>query len=149
MHKTFERVSWLLVIALIVYTIAAVSALPDRIPIHFNFEGEADNYGSKQMLWMFPVIAATLVGLMSVVKRHPEHLNIPVKITEENRERQQHLAMGLLSSIGCAVPILFGFIIYSTQRYVSDGSFDMPIVLLLSIVLVPIVIYFFLAYKAR
>jgi uncharacterized membrane protein len=142
-------VSRLLVIVLIGYTILAVNTLPDRIPIHFNFEGEADNFGSKHTLWMFPVIASILVGLMSVIKRHPEYLNIPVKITDENRERQQRLAMGLLSSIACAIPILFGLIIYSTLRYVRDGSFDIPIVLLLLVVFVPIVIYFYLAYKAR
>lgn len=144
-----EKLSWVLLLLLWAYAIYSISGLPDRIPIHFNFAGEADSYGSKLTLWMLPVIASILVGLMTVVKKHPEYLNIPVKLTDENRARQQDLALGLLSAVACAVPILFGLIIYSTERFVSDGSFDMPIVLMLSIVFVPILIYFFLAYKAR
>ncbi len=141
--------SWLLLLALWVYTIVALNSLPDRIPTHFNFAGEADDYGSKTTLWMLPVIASILVGLMSVIKKHPKYLNMPFAITDENRERQTDLTCGLLSAIACAVPILFGLIIYSTVRYVRDGSFDMPIVLLLSIVFVPIIFYFILAYRAR
>lgn len=149
LDQALSRASYWLLAALWILAIVAIMELPDRIPIHFNFAGEADSYGSKTTLWMLPIIATILVGLMSIIKQHPEHLNMPVSITDENRERQTRLAFGLLSSIACALPILFGLIIYSTLRYVRDGSLDIPIALLLSLVFVPVIIYFYLAYKAR
>ena len=127
----------------------SVSTLPETIPIHFNMSGEADSFGSKTMLWMFPIIATILVGLMKVIKRYPAQLNYPVKLTEDNRERQQHLAFMLLSGIACVIPLLFGFIIFSTTRYVKDGTLDFPVLLVLAGVLLPIAYYIYLAYKSR
>jgi uncharacterized membrane protein len=144
-----ERISWSIVAILIVYAIVSINSLPDVIPIHFNMQNEADGYGSKTTLWLLPIIATLLVGLMSLVKRYPKYLNYPVAITEQNRERQQDLAFSLLSAIACIVPLLFCFIIYSTTKYVREGSFEFSIVFLIATIFVPIIGYFYLAYKNR
>lgn len=34
--------------------------LPDAIPIHFDINGEADNTGSKLMMWIFPILLPLL-----------------------------------------------------------------------------------------
>jgi uncharacterized membrane protein len=147
--KGLTVASWMLVALLWVVTLIMMAKLPDVIPVHFNLNNEADNFGSKTMLWMFPVIATILVGLFAAIKKHPEYLNYPVKITEENRERQQQLALTLLSAIAVVIPSLFIFVIYSTARYVEAGSFHFPLALVLGWVLLPIIVYFYFAYKAR
>jgi uncharacterized membrane protein len=148
-QRQLETVSFILVALLWGYTAMSVAALPDTIPTHFNLAGEANSVGSKTMLWMFPVIATILVGLMKIIKRHPEYLNYPYKITEENRERQQQLAFMLLSGIASVIPLLFAFIIYSTTKYVENGRFDFPVFPVMLGVFLPIVIYFYFARKAR
>jgi uncharacterized membrane protein len=147
--KALLAVSFTLLGVLWVLTIYAIMHLPDRIPIHFNMHDEADGWGSKTTLWLLPIIATFIVSLMSLVRRFPQHLNYPVAITEENRENQQELAFALLSGIGCVVPLLFCYIIYSTMKYVQDGSFAFPIVLVLAAIFVPILVYFYLAYRNR
>jgi uncharacterized membrane protein len=149
LHIKLTLLSWLIVVALWIYTILTINALPDVIPIHFNMHNEEDGWGSKTTLWALPIIATFIVALMSLVKRYPQHLNYPVAITEANRERQQDLAFSLLSGIACIIPLLFCFIIYSTAKYVREGSFEFSIVFLISAIFVPIIIYFYLAYKAR
>jgi uncharacterized membrane protein len=149
LHRQLERISLILAASLWGYAALAIGSLPETVPTHFNFAGEADSFGSKHILWMLPVIATILVGLMSVVKMHPDYLNMPFRITGENRERQTNLAYGLLSSIACVIPLLFAFIIYSTAQHVEYGTFDFPIVLVLAAVFVPIGVYFYLAYRAR
>jgi len=46
--------------------------LPDTVPIHFNFSGEPDNYGSKYMLLLGPFIAFPIYALMTYLSLHPE-----------------------------------------------------------------------------
>jgi uncharacterized membrane protein len=147
--KALSATSYLLLAFLWIVTIVTISQLPERIPIHFDMHNRADGFGSKTTLWLFPIIATFIIGLMTVVKKHPESLNYPVAITPENRERQQSLAFGLLSAIACVVPALFCFILYSTWKYVREGSFDFSILLLVAGILLPIIIYFYLAHKAR
>jgi len=38
-----------------------ISALPAKIPLHFNFKGEADGIYTKYLLWIFPAINAGLI----------------------------------------------------------------------------------------
>ena len=46
------------------YTFVTQKNLPDRIPIHFNFKGEPDGYGSKRILFLIPILTTLLyIGL--------------------------------------------------------------------------------------
>lgn len=147
--RSLVIVSWLLVAGLWIYAIFTVMQLPDTIPIHFDLNNEPDNYGSKYTLLVLPFIATLILGLFSVIKRYPSSLNYPVKITEHNAAIQQRLAFSLLSTLGCVIPLLFGYIIYSTKEYVEHGSFNFPMVLILGSVCLPIILYFIIAYRAR
>ena len=147
--RSLVILSRLLVVGLWIYAIYAVTQLPETIPVHFNFKNEPDNWGSKYTLLVLPFIATLIVGLFSVIQRYPSSLNYPVKITEQNEAVQQRLAFTLLSALGCVIPLLFGYIIYSTSEFVEQGSFDFPLLLILSAVFLPIVFYFFAALRAR
>jgi hypothetical protein len=147
--RSLVILSWLLIAGLWVYAIYAVTQLPNTIPVHFNFNNEPDNWGSKYTLLVLPFIATLIVGLFSVIKRYPSSLNYPVTITEQNAAVQQRLAFTLLSTLGCVIPLLFGYIIYSTREFVEHGSFDFPMLLILGAVFLPIGIYCFAAFRAR
>ncbi|MCW3127106.1 MAG: hypothetical protein JWO03_2764 [Bacteroidetes bacterium] len=45
---------WLLLIAPIIYIIIAWSSLPERVPIHFDINGHANNWGSKEAIFLMP-----------------------------------------------------------------------------------------------
>lgn len=43
--------------------------LPEQIPIHWNFYGEADNYGDKKLLLLFGALPVALLGLFWGIPR--------------------------------------------------------------------------------
>jgi uncharacterized membrane protein len=60
----------LLVIAAIVASVIAYPKLPDRVPIHWNFRGQIDGYGSK---WMTLVLLpGVLIGLWALLRALPK-----------------------------------------------------------------------------
>jgi len=60
--------------------------LPNRVPTHFNAQGEIDHWGPKATLFTLPIIGATIwltVGL--VLCSPPEKWNMPCRIREERK----------------------------------------------------------------
>ena len=45
-----EALIWLIVLAPIIYILLVWEQLPDRVPTHWNYRGEIDNYGSPLLL---------------------------------------------------------------------------------------------------
>ena len=52
-----------LVAVTVMMTVSNYGELPDRIPVHFGFSPEPDQYGPKPMAWMMPVIQAAVLLL--------------------------------------------------------------------------------------
>lgn len=67
-------------------------SLPARLPRHFGFSGRPDAWtGGSGGIFL---LAATSVGiyvLLSLIPRFPSLANVPVGLTDENRERQLKL----------------------------------------------------------
>ncbi|HET6512401.1 MAG TPA: DUF1648 domain-containing protein [Candidatus Kapabacteria bacterium] len=77
-NKLLTAIAWVAVVALWLYAFNVIGGLPETIPVHFNLENEADNWGSKHTLWLMPVLATVIVGGFQVLKRYPQHLNYAV-----------------------------------------------------------------------
>jgi uncharacterized membrane protein len=42
------------------FTLKHYKNLPERIPVHFDFDGKADNFGSKKYSFLTPIIGTAL-----------------------------------------------------------------------------------------
>lgn len=83
-------------------------ALPEEVPTHFGLSGEADDWGPKSTIFIFPAIVTLTLLLTFAVQFIPQHLwNYPVKITQANAERQYALARRLLALIRVELCIMF------------------------------------------
>jgi len=60
--------------------------LPDRIPTHFELNGEPNGFGGKGMLVVLVIVMVAMTGLMYLSEMFPKMWNLPVKITDANRE---------------------------------------------------------------
>jgi hypothetical protein len=60
--------------------------LPESIPIHINYRDEIDGWGKKGSIWLLPLIALFIYGLMTVVNRRPDKFNYPYRFKPENAE---------------------------------------------------------------
>jgi len=58
---------WIIIIVPIAYLIYIWGSLPDTVPIHFNAQGEADGWGSKQTLIWLPLAMTLGTYLMMLV----------------------------------------------------------------------------------
>ncbi|MGL5062797.1 MAG: DUF1648 domain-containing protein [Microcoleus sp.] len=87
------------------------AVLPDRIPIHFGFSGQPDNWGDKLTIWIMPAVAAIMFVVLAAVSRYPHTFNYPVPINSENARKQYLLARGLLVALKAEMCWLFAFVV--------------------------------------
>lgn len=134
------------------FTIYSVTRLPETIPTHFNASGIPDDYGSKNTLWMLPVVALILYAILSLVGKIPEKFNYPVRITTENARIQYTLRSRFLRYIKLVIVLMFFFISYQTMRIthgVADGLGMWFLPVFPGIIFVPVILYLILAKRSR
>jgi uncharacterized membrane protein len=102
------------------FTIKHYKTLPQTIPVHFDFDGKADNFGSKKYSFLMPVLATAFFILFVFTIRDPESANFPVKITKEN-EWVQFLIMKIFIRW---LFVLITLIFLNSQDYMFRYSFD-------------------------
>lgn len=96
-------ISFLMMAAYLILFASVWEKLPDTIPTHYNVTGQADAYGQKVWLLLIPGVMLLMFLLLVVVEHFPQVWNMPVRITEENRERQYLIGAVLLgiTKISC------------------------------------------------
>ncbi len=83
--RPLRTLSWGLLLAMIALAAATYGDLPDRIPVHLGFSGQADRWASKSFVqWFLPcgiaVVTLTLLDVIgSLMPKRPDLLNIPDK----------------------------------------------------------------------
>jgi uncharacterized membrane protein len=59
-----ESPIWLIILAYLVYTAIVWNQLPSQLPIHFNLQGEANDWGPK---WIFPIMVIGIYLLLLIL----------------------------------------------------------------------------------
>ncbi len=125
--------------------------LPDIIATHFNLLGEPDGYGSKNILLLFPIISIFIYGLMTLVTRFPQFINVPWRLTEENLERQIKLVWHLLLFLKSEIILMMTFFCYQSIQIAIGNAQTLgnsPL-LFVGAILVTIIWYFSKGYTLR
>jgi uncharacterized membrane protein len=112
--------------AITLYAIVGPHPLPARIPTHFDFAGHANGWGTPAMLWMMPVIATFVVGLMGLVARHPRAFNYPVRVTPATRPRLEAITLDMIAWMQLELAALFLFLQYAIIASARAGSNSLP-----------------------
>ena len=85
LQKAAEIFLAVLAVSMLVVLAVLWPSVPDTIPQHYNFQGEADAWGSKNILWVFPCIGFGAYLLMTIVGFLPTGCwNMPVTVTPRN-----------------------------------------------------------------
>lgn len=97
--------------------------LPERIPIHFGINGEADGWGEPITIFLLPGINFAIYLILELITRYtpPSTWNYPVKITEENKQIQYLLARRLLVTINLVITAGFTFLTWVIARSAIAG----------------------------
>lgn len=116
----FDVLNFGLVAFLWWFTVKYYKMLPQTIPIHFDFDGKADNFGSKKYSFLMPIMLIALYFLFAYVVRTPESSNYPVKITAENEEAQFLIMKIFIRWLFLLISLIF----LNSQDYMFRYSFD-------------------------
>ncbi len=84
--------------------------LPEKIPTHYNFSGQADAWGPKSALLYLPAGAFLLWCVLTVVSFFPSLWNYPVKVTPANAQFLYLCSLNLLLTLKLELLILFSCI---------------------------------------
>jgi uncharacterized membrane protein len=96
LDTALEKISGAGLIILWVIAVIFFIKLPENIPVHFNYAGTPDNYGSKFTLFILPVVATCVFALLTILGKRPWILNYTAAITEENAAQQYTYSTRLL-----------------------------------------------------
>jgi uncharacterized membrane protein len=139
--RIIESVTIGLLILLTVVTAVMFFKLPETIPVHFNLQGEVDNYGNRVLILIIPVIAWVFYGGLTWLTRYPHIYNYGgMKITAENAPELYAGGVRLISIVKafcafilCLVQIIFVYVAVSGD--VRKVKWLLPVILILSLIL--------------
>lgn len=143
-----EFISITLLILMWVYCIVNYMELPDTIATHFNGAGEPDGYGSKQTVWVIPIIATVMYIGLFILNKYPHMHNYMVNITEENALKNYKFSTRIVRVVNFLCVLLMTYITYmivesAFGKQFNLGTWFVPVVIGVSIIL-PIIIFVYM-----
>lgn len=123
--------------------------LPDVIPTHFGFSGEADGWGSKNTLI---VLFATNIGLylmMTVLTFFPHTFNYVVEITEKNVREQYYYARLMSNFMKLEVVWMFVYLEWGTLQVALGKASGLDGTIMLSFIIAMTVTPLYFIWRSR
>lgn len=143
-----EIISITLLILMWSYTIVNYFELPNTIATHFNEAGKPDDFGSKQTVWIIPIITTAMYIGLFILNKYPHMHNYMVNITEENALKNYKFSTRIVRVVNLLCVLLMAYITFMIVESAFGKQFDlgawfMPIVIGISIIL-PIIIFVYM-----
>lgn len=135
-----------------IFTFYYYQKLPNTIPIHYNFQGEVDGYGSKIFFVITPIIATLIFAGLYFCEKYPKLFNFPVKLNENNAIKQYEIAVSLVRKIQIFVQIMFAYISLSTVEIAiyKKQMLNSGIMIFLTLgIIIPIIYYLIQSFKHK
>lgn len=135
-----------LLIASWMFVIINYNNLPDVIATHFDGFGKPNGYGSKNTIWLIPIIFTLLSTGFILGSKHQNLINFP-KRELSLQEKNSNLKVMLFTALLLA--IITPFIVYSMTQASLVKNFEMPWILpvILGIVIVYLIAVFYQKFK--
>ncbi len=116
MKRLLNLTAWVAVLAPGAYLINSWNNLPDKVPMHFDFQGNPDRFGSKTELLTMVIILTLMAAAMYLF--FPLIYKIdPKKSAPENKTR--------LKKLGFAITLLLSFISFFIIHSSQSGSISL------------------------
>jgi uncharacterized membrane protein len=151
LFRALDALNLFVIMALWIYTFYIFPNLPEEIPVHFTWDGSADDWRSKYFIFLAISILVLIFAFLSYISKYYIHYNYPVEITLENAEYQYLLALKFFLIMKTLNVILFTYIHYVMVVGAFDKSkayFDCQFWIVISMVCSSTFIYKKIAQKS-
>ncbi|PEA54193.1 hypothetical protein CON64_13835 [Bacillus pseudomycoides] len=111
LERWLDGLSLIGIVVMLIYIGFIWSSLPNRIPTHFGWNGEADGFGGKGNIFIHPIVGLGFYILFHVLSRFPHLFNYPSHVTEAQKQQLFIYSRTLLGWLQIEI-ITFG--VYST-----------------------------------
>lgn len=133
-NKYLDITGIIILIILIGITFLYWGKAPNTVPIHFNFKGEIDAYGSKNTIFILLFIAIIIYIGLAILSKYPQIYNYCIEITPKNKEKQYSMASTFIRIINIEMLLIFFYIQINTAISMNSGK-------MLSIAFLPISLF--------
>ena len=136
LQKIANAVGYGVFIVGVLYSIVSLTTLPSEVPIHFNFAGEADGWGSKYVLLLLPFIGIVTVLALEAVEKRPHMHNYPHYVNEANVRQFYAVSVRTMNLVKNGTLLTFGLVQIEIVQSAKEAQFTFGATLVGIIVLV-------------
>ena len=105
--------------------------LPNKVPAHYNVQGDIDRWGNKGELWILPITSWLMYIGLTTIERLPKIWNTGFKVTKENEEQVYRTTKNMLVNIKLLLMINFTYLALNSFLGKNLSSWYLPVILLL------------------
>ena len=143
--KTMQILSVLCLTASTLFLAAGWNQIPEKVPGHYNFAGEADSMTGKGTLILIPVMNWLMYLGISALEHFPQVWNTGVEITAQNRERVYRVLYHMIVSMKLSVVLIFSFMTVWHENYMPSWFLSAAMLLTFG----PMVFFMIQLWRAR
>lgn len=106
-----NKILWITTLLPLVVTLISINFLPERIPRHYDLQGNIDAWGSKNTMFIFPIIIIVITLIWLLLIRYFEKKSTNA---EEDKERKEAAGNAkVLYIVAIVENIVFNVMCYS------------------------------------
>lgn len=114
LQLALEIIGLLLLLGMIVFICIQWDQIPQQVPMHYNALGKIDSWGSKYQILVLPIISILLYIFITVVSFFPQIWNVPVQVTDEDKEAVYLSTKNLIIFLKVEMLTIFFYLNYHT-----------------------------------
>lgn len=116
-----------LLVGMVVYLFFNWTGIPDKVPMHHNFLGEVDRWGSKSEILILPAISWFLYILITITEHFPNIWNTGVEVTEQNKERVYRILKNMVVSTKLIIVCVLTYLVIQTSMKLELTAWFLPL----------------------
>jgi uncharacterized membrane protein len=130
-QRIIELFTVIVVLGTCIYLIQSWGSLPNKIPEHYNGAGIIDSWENKSEILTMPILSIALYILITVMSFFPAIWNVPITITEDNREFVYLRLKTMIILTKMEMIVVFSYITYCDIKLQPLGVWFLPLSLII------------------
>lgn len=116
--KILNVLTVIIMLGTFLYAVLIFRSLPDQVPVHINYKGEAGRWGNKGAIFMFPLIMILPITIVYFLGKFPHYLH-QGELKETDKDKYIFMRK-YLSGTNVVVALLAFYLTWSVAQIAHD-----------------------------